>query len=133
MHYEGRRFKRSVAKSLKIDVAERQGWLCKWCSEELEDTFQVDHVRPLWHGGDNQPINLQALCPNCHARKSKYESTIMPRKKIFRHTHQTYLFCPLCCGKFSPYFNHFCGLLQQIKPIAKKSVLNTEDKKISSP
>lgn len=131
-HYEGVMFKRSVTKSLKIHVGERQKWLCNWCRESLEDTFQVDHIRPLWHGGDNSPINLQALCPNCHARKSKLEANMMPRKKKTANN-SVVIYCPLCKGQFSPYFNHFCGLMQRIGPIAKEPVLRNWDSTVSSP
>ena len=118
MNYIGIKHNRSVTKSVKQFIASRQNYICKWCKQPLENTYQVDHDRPLWHGGSNEIANLQALCPNCHARKTRYEMSIMPRKKKINNL--TFLFCPMCLGKFSPYFNHFCGLLRSIEPIAMK-------------
>lgn len=132
MEYVGPRHKRSVSQSVKVWIAERQQWLCNWCKHPLENTYQVDHVRPLWHGGSNLPANLQALCPNCHARKTKHESGIMPvQKKNSRN--QVFIFCPLCKGKFSPYFNHFCGLLKKIEPIEARPLLSNVCNTASTP
>jgi 5-methylcytosine-specific restriction protein A len=32
--------------------------------------FQVDHIIQLSDGGPDQPDNMIALCPNCHAAKT---------------------------------------------------------------
>lgn len=36
-----------------------------------EAGFQIDHIIEVKHGGTNDPSNLQALCPSCHAVKTK--------------------------------------------------------------
>jgi hypothetical protein len=41
---------------------------------KLPATYQIDHVVPLQHGGDNSFTNLQALCPDCHATKTLTEA-----------------------------------------------------------
>ncbi len=59
-------------------IAMRQNWMCagKECSlpagNELEE-FDIDHVIPIWLGGSEDAINLQALCPGCHRKKSNLE------------------------------------------------------------
>jgi 5-methylcytosine-specific restriction protein A len=33
--------------------------------------LEVDHVNDLGRGGDDHPENMIALCPNCHAVKTR--------------------------------------------------------------
>lgn len=66
--------KRSVPASLKKVVASEQKWNCAICLKILDYTYQIDHILPLSQGGDNRRSNLQALCPNCHAKKTYLES-----------------------------------------------------------
>jgi 5-methylcytosine-specific restriction endonuclease McrA len=54
-------------------VAASQGWRCNVCTELLPPCFEVDHIIPLFRGGDNEQGNLQALCRNCHGMKSLKE------------------------------------------------------------
>ena len=61
---------RSVSETKKKYVAAQQGWKCKNCRNQLNHTFQVDHVIDLQFGGDNSVGNLAALCNNCHAEKT---------------------------------------------------------------
>ena len=64
---------RRVTESVKKRVAASQAWKCAACAEVLQATYQIDHRQPLWRGGSNEPDNLQALCPNCHAAKTQIE------------------------------------------------------------
>ena len=38
----------------------------------------MDHVRPLAHGGSNDPSNFQRLCRNCHATRTHERETTRP-------------------------------------------------------
>tara|TARA_B100001559_G_C16488408_1_gene617227 strand:- start:46 stop:594 length:549 start_codon:yes stop_codon:yes gene_type:complete len=62
--------KRSVSETKKKYVASRQGWKCQDCSNQLDATFEVDHLVELQHGGTNHVSNLRALCRNCHGKKT---------------------------------------------------------------
>ena len=62
--------KRNVSESTKKYVAANQQWKCKKCSNLLSAAYEVDHVIPLYKGGDNQINNLEALCRNCHGMKT---------------------------------------------------------------
>ncbi len=55
-------------------MAAQQGWRCFICKELLEATYQIDHQIPLEFGGANMKDNYQALCCNCHSKKSYYET-----------------------------------------------------------
>lgn len=54
-------------------IASEQGWSCASCHEKLSHSFHVDHIVPLFVGGNNDNDNLQALCANCHCDKSHME------------------------------------------------------------
>ena len=62
--------KRAVTDSKKKKVAASQGWRCLACDSLLSHVFEVDHVKPLFLGGDNSDGNLQALCRECHGKKT---------------------------------------------------------------
>ena len=62
--------KRSVSETRKKYVASSQGWACKHCNQMLDATFEIDHKIELQHGGTNDVSNLEALCRNCHGKKT---------------------------------------------------------------
>ena len=62
--------KRKVTPLTKKIVASNQKWVCGHCKELLDYTYEVDHIIPLFRGGSNQLNNLQALCRNCHGKKT---------------------------------------------------------------
>ena len=62
--------KRSVSETKKKYVASQQNWSCGHCSQQLDATFEVDHIVELQNGGSNEISNLVALCRNCHGKKS---------------------------------------------------------------
>ena len=70
--------KRYVSPLMKKRIAARQKWLCNLCKGLLDETFEIEHFRPLFKGSDgdlNHESNLQALCRSCHMKKSAQEST----------------------------------------------------------
>jgi 5-methylcytosine-specific restriction protein A len=57
-------------------IAQRQNWKCASTSCNLAgelEAYDVDHIIPLWKGGEDTDENLQALCPACHRRKTDLE------------------------------------------------------------
>ena len=62
--------KRNVSTTMKKIVASKQKWQCKSCKNILDETYEVDHIISLYTGGGNNVENLQALCPNCHRKKT---------------------------------------------------------------
>lgn len=61
---------RKVSEQLKKIVASQQKWGCKKCKNILEATYEIDHIIALEDGGNNNIDNLQALCRNCHGKKT---------------------------------------------------------------
>lgn len=76
VHYDDKqrmtkgRQKRSVSEAKKKYVASQQAWRCGRCATLLDATYEVDHKVALMHGGTNEVSNLEALCPNCHRKKT---------------------------------------------------------------
>ena len=64
------RVKRSVSESKKKYVAANQNWHCGHCKQQLDATYEIDHVIELQNGGTNDVSNLKALCRNCHGKKT---------------------------------------------------------------
>jgi len=54
-------------------IGARQRWRCAVCKRTLGPDFHIDHILPLFKGGDNSMENLQALCPTDHTMKSAIE------------------------------------------------------------
>jgi hypothetical protein len=62
--------KRSVSETKKKFVASKQNWHCSGCQQQLDATFEVDHIIELQDGGTNDVSNLTAMCRNCHGQKT---------------------------------------------------------------
>ena len=66
--------KRSVSETKKKFVASSQDWICTGCNKKLPAWFEVDHKIRLEHGGTNHVDNLEALCRDCHGKKTAMEN-----------------------------------------------------------
>ena len=66
--------KRSVSETKKKYVASLQNWQCKHCKCQLSAWFEVDHRLRLDQGGTNDVSNLEALCRECHGKKTSMEN-----------------------------------------------------------
>lgn len=62
--------KRNVTETTKKIVASKQQWKCGMCHRLLDETYEVDHIIPLYKGGSNEINNLMALDPICHRKKT---------------------------------------------------------------
>jgi predicted HNH restriction endonuclease len=62
--------KRNVTEKTKKIIASNQHWKCFHCKSILDYTYEIDHIVPLCKGGTNDINNLQALCRNCHGKKT---------------------------------------------------------------
>lgn len=65
-----KKMKRNVGESKKKYVAANQQWRCGHCQQQLDATYEIDHVIELQNGGTNDISNLKALCRNCHGKKT---------------------------------------------------------------
>jgi len=51
----------------------RDGYSCRICGRVSATELVVDHIVPLHLGGAESDENRQALCSDCHAKKSEQE------------------------------------------------------------
>lgn len=54
----------------RLEAGARQDWKCFLCTAKLPVMYHTDHIVSKARGGSNDPSNLQAICPNCHAHKT---------------------------------------------------------------
>ena len=104
---------RRLTQAQKRIVAARCGWKCALCNDVLASTYQVDHIVPLWDGGEDTPEQCWALCVKCHAEKTQQEEIArVERKRRLRHAAaargRPLLECAGCGEVVSPYFSHAC-------------------------
>lgn len=66
--------RQNFSQSMRLKIACEQDWKCGICTEKLPSTFQVDHIIPVFRGGDNSRENGMALCVSCHATKTQNEN-----------------------------------------------------------
>ena len=65
----------------KYDILSRQDFKCNICNCEIAyeaniPIFDIDHIIPFSVSGNDTIENLQALCLNCHRKKSSSERKI---------------------------------------------------------
>lgn len=64
--------KRTLSRSLRIEIAYRQSYACNICGLfPIPPDFEVDHIQALEDGGKDVASNLQALCVSCHKEKTR--------------------------------------------------------------
>lgn len=58
--------------------------LCVECSKRGQVTMatEVDHIKPLFKGGDDDPSNLQSLCAQHHRDKTNADLGYRPVKPV---------------------------------------------------
>lgn len=61
--------------AVKKEVFRRDGAWCRCCHNKLR--LQIDHIRPVYYGGTNEPDNLQVLCAICNGDKSVKEMNFL--------------------------------------------------------
>ena len=62
--------RKNFTQRARMTIASRQDWKCNSCAITLDETFQVDHIIEIADGGETVLENGQALCPNCHSKKT---------------------------------------------------------------
>jgi 5-methylcytosine-specific restriction endonuclease McrA len=62
--------RRAFSYEQRLEILEKQGWLCKICGSELSpDVAETDHCFPHARGGATKLENAQVLCRSCNSKK----------------------------------------------------------------
>lgn len=103
--------RRKIIGREKESICADQNNLCAACKTQLELTANIDHIIPLQAGGLNVRINLHALCPNCHARKTRLEPRKIQMIRSWKNNrYRSFRFCWKCGSIYSSYFRkHSCS------------------------
>ncbi len=60
----------AIGVKLRYDIMTRDNNRCRKCGATGEQVrLHVDHIKPVAHGGTNEPSNLQTLCEKCNLGK----------------------------------------------------------------
>ena len=74
--------RKSLRKAEKTMILDSQHHKCADCKMDISKMSQhFDHRIPLALGGSNDLTNIQALCPNCHARKSQRDQLAIAKAR----------------------------------------------------
>lgn len=67
--------RKRLTKAEKGKILKRQKDCCNICKAKFgpRSVIQWDHKKALALGGSDTPRNIQALCPNCHAKKTRQD------------------------------------------------------------
>lgn len=67
--------RKHLSKVEETALVEKQSGKCADCKVAFSSSLMphFDHIKPLAKGGGNEIENFQALCPNCHDKKSRRE------------------------------------------------------------
>lgn len=58
---------------LRLAVARRDDFTCRWCHRDMGGAFELDHIIPWSAGGSDHGENLRVLCQPCNQQRSNYE------------------------------------------------------------
>lgn len=99
-------------------VMHRQRGRCAGpCGEVLPETYQLDHRMPWCLTRDDRASNLDALCPNCHALKTRHEALALRALAQLRRECPSQRMCPACYRVVSRHFpSHACPGADTARP-----------------
>lgn len=61
----------TVTSAILRDCIYKSGGICQWCHTSIVgQSFEVDHIIPLYRGGGNIADNIAVACPTCNRSKS---------------------------------------------------------------
>ena len=73
-----------LSRDLVQKLFEMQRGLCACCGRPLENDFQLDHIMPLYLGGQHADANMQLLRKRCNAQKNRKHPVDFMRERGFQ-------------------------------------------------
>lgn len=66
--------RRNISKKIRFEVFKRDGFTCQYCGRSAPDVFlQIDHIKPVASGGEDDVMNYATACAECNAGKGARE------------------------------------------------------------
>lgn len=64
--------RKPISKKIRFEVFKRDKFTCQYCGQMAPDVIlEVDHIKPVAEGGDNEMVNLITSCRDCNRGKGK--------------------------------------------------------------
>lgn len=83
-----KKLRNEITHKLRFEVLERDNFTCRYCGRSPQNTpgltLEVDHIIPLYAGGDNSLDNLVTACWECNEGK-KDKQILLEDKKYKLH------------------------------------------------
>jgi hypothetical protein len=73
--------RKPIKKSIRFEVLNRDRYTCQYCGKKPPDVvLHVDHVHPVYLGGEDELSNLVTSCADCNLGKGKrlFDFPIVP-------------------------------------------------------
>lgn len=62
--------RKSISKKLRFEIFKRDMFTCQYCGKKApEIILNIDHIKPVSKGGDNNILNLITSCFDCNSGK----------------------------------------------------------------
>ena len=72
----------TLSKNIPAKLLDRQRGKCSICGIKLDrNNFHIDHIMPLFLGGEHSDRNVQATCPICNLNKGAKHPIIFMRER----------------------------------------------------
>lgn len=66
--------RKALSKKIRFEVFKRDSFTCQYCGRSAPDVIlQVDHIKPVASGGNNNILNLVTSCHDCNIGKGAKE------------------------------------------------------------
>lgn len=66
--------RKPISKKVRFEVFKRDSFTCQYCGSKSPDVIlEIDHIKPVVMGGDNDILNLITSCFDCNRGKGKKE------------------------------------------------------------
>lgn len=66
--------RKPLPKALRVKVYKKYSGRCAYCGKEIRyEDMQVDHIKAVYLGGDNDFDNLLPACRSCNFYKNTYD------------------------------------------------------------
>lgn len=66
--------RKPIPKKIRFEVLKRDKFTCQYCGKSAPDVvLEIDHIKPVSKGGDNDILNLVTSCVDCNRGKTNVE------------------------------------------------------------
>jgi len=81
--------RKSLTKKQRVEIFDAHSGRCHICTRRIEagELWELEHCKPLWLGGADEPENMRPAHIKCHAVKTAGEATARAKSDRVRAIH----------------------------------------------